>query len=708
MPRFDAPSRSRSTEHRSHVPDGGDRASHGARDLRTPGTDAVGHVDLLDAPAGLRREHDHLEWPARTAIGDAELHEVVPAGRPHRPEIPDRKVQRSAEPTGEVAVGQPGVDGPGPAGSDAGTEHQVGPAAGDRLDDADEVGRIERTVGIHEAHDVGVGGLEAGPAGLSETAAGLVDHQRTELPGDPTGSVRAAVVDDDRPEAIGHGGEEGGERGGLVEDGKHDVGHGGGRYHEASNPSDPAFDRDRWKALITASVGLAVAVWLAAVVGSRVLDPRTFVNAPPFYGWWRGTIGWTTVAPIAVAIGVIWAARHRHRVSWRWLLIGAVVAAVAWSISLGVADNIARLTEQLRGKPDYANGLGAIGDHPGNYLATFTEQARGPSKTVIARGYPVHVQGHPPGAVLTLWALTKLGLSPIAGGVVLVWSGLVAAIVAVLSSVRRLAGETTARAAAPFVVLLPATVWAHTFDTFFAGVGALAVMASVFALVAEPGRTTVGRARWSDGPSLRWAVLSGLLFGYLALLSYGLVLLALVPVVVAYGQRRLWPLLATGATAAATMALPAAWGFNWFGGLATTHHQYVTTVASIRPYRYFVGGNLVITACAIGPAVMAGFVLTLRSRPWVSSKRSATVGRWGGAAPLVVGASAALLAADLSGLAKSEVERIFQPFFGWMALAGVAIAAPVRMVRRDRVEAVALLLQAAVAIALATQLDSPW
>jgi hypothetical protein len=60
-------------------------------------------------------------------------------------------------------------------------------------------------------------------------------------------------------------------------------------------------------------------------------------------------------------------------------------------------------------------------------------------------------------------------------------------------------------------------------------------------------------------------------------------------------------------------------------------------------------------------------------------------------------------------MAKSEVERIFQPFLPWLALAAVAIAAPVpdRPVR-DRVQTGALVLQASLAIVLATQLATPW
>ena len=74
----------------------------------------------------------------------------------------------------------------------------------------------------------------------------------------------------------------------------------------------------------------------------------------------------------------------------------------------------------------------------------------------------------------------------------------------------------------------------------------------------------------------------------------------------------------------------------------------------------------------------------------------------------MLGATGAIVVADVTGLAKAEVERIFQPFYGWLALAAVAIAAPIGAVRRDRVETAALVMQAAVAITFATQLGSPW
>jgi hypothetical protein len=443
-----------------------------------------------------------------------------------------------------------------------------------------------------------------------------------------------------------------------------------------------------------ATAGCAALFVLAAVVGTRVLQRRTLIDAPPFFGDWRWHLGPGVLAPACVAGTVIVLSRHTHRVNWRTFLLAATVAALAWSAGLAVADHVGRLTAQIHATADYLPGLRPIGSHPGHYLATFNHQARGRADLVNARGYPVHVQGHPPGAVLTLWGLVRLGFSGVSGGFALELFGQAAVVVGVLVSTRRLASETVARTVAPFVVLLPAAVWSHNYDAFFAGVAALAVMACVLALCPPPA-----------GPNRRWlwAVLGGVLFGYVALLSYGLVLLALIPVLVAFRTREGKPFFVVGVVAVGVAALPALWGFNWFTGLATTRLQYVTTIASIRPYGYFVWGDVVVAVVALGPAVVAG--LFLGARPALS-------GRWQGLAPLVLGSLVALLVADVSGMAKSEVERIFQPFLPWLALAGVAIAAPAAggagRPSCHRVQTWALVLQASLAIVLATQLATPW
>jgi len=69
---------------------------------------------------------------------------------------------------------------------------------------------------------------------------------------------------------------------------------------------------------------------------------------------------------------------------------------------------------------------------------------------------------------------------------------------------------------------------------------------------------------------------------------------------------------------------------------------------------------------------------------------------------LVGGGVAALVVADVSGLSKSEVERIWQPFFPLILLSACAIAVTCGTSRRW------LALQVAVAVVLQSTLRSPW
>ncbi len=60
------------------------------------------------------------------------------------------------------------------------------------------------------------------------------------------------------------------------------------------------------------------------------------------------------------------------------------------------------LTEPLTGRFEYLGQVGAVGS-PGSFLAGFADAVR-------ARTYSVHVHGHPPGFLLVLWLLDRIGL----------------------------------------------------------------------------------------------------------------------------------------------------------------------------------------------------------------------------------------------------------------------------------------------------------
>jgi hypothetical protein len=102
----------------------------------------------------------------------------------------------------------------------------------------------------------------------------------------------------------------------------------------------------------------------------------------------------------------------------------------------------------------------------------------------------------------------------------------------------------------------------------------------------------------------------------------------------------------------------ALFGFWWPDGLAASVGQYEAGVSRFRPYPYFLFANPAAFAVVLGPATAAGLA-SLRHR-----------GTW----LLVGGGVLALLLADLSGLSKGEVERIWLPFAPWVLLSTTAIA----------------------------------
>jgi hypothetical protein len=181
------------------------------------------------------------------------------------------------------------------------------------------------------------------------------------------------------------------------------------------------------------------------------------------------------------------------------------------------------------------------------------------------------------------------------------------------------------------------------------------------------------------------AVGGGVVFGGALLLSYGVSALALPAIAVAVWRHRLRALAWAALGSAVVVLAPLLFGFWWIDGLEKTRHQYAITIASVRPYSYFVVANLGVAALALGPATVAGLA------------RMRGAGIW-----LVGGALAALLAADISGLSKSEVERIWQPFYPLLLLAGAFVATNERSARRW------LAAQVAVAVVLQCTLRSPW
>ena len=211
-------------------------------------------------------------------------------------------------------------------------------------------------------------------------------------------------------------------------------------------------------------------------------------------------------------------------------------------------------------------------------------------------------------------------------------------------------GLDPARAVVPFAVLFPGAVWVGvSADGLFAGVTAVGI-----ALLALGTRRPP------------WAFLGGAVLGFGAYLSYGLALLALIAFAVTVAGRsltRALPLAALGALAVAGVFTAS--GFWWLDGYHLVVERYYQGIASQRPYWYWVWANLACLVLAAGPALVAG-----ARRVGVTLFAVREPGRWSHLRDpvllLVAAAMLTIMLADVSGLSKSEVERIWLPFMVWL------------------------------------------
>ena len=141
----------------------------------------------------------------------------------------------------------------------------------------------------------------------------------------------------------------------------------------------------------------------------------------------------------------------------------------------------------------------------------------------------VATRGHPPGPVLLLWALQRLGITHH------LWLGLLLTAIGaltvplVLAAVRGVCGDTAGRRYLPVLVLAPYAIWtAVSMDAVVATLGAAMVAAGVRA-------SQRGRTGWR---ATGWAVLAGLLAGIATLFSYAAPWLGLALVLLYFARRR--------------------------------------------------------------------------------------------------------------------------------------------------------------------------
>lgn len=421
-------------------------------------------------------------------------------------------------------------------------------------------------------------------------------------------------------------------------------------------------------------VVLPLLAWAALIVVARLLvlplqraNPHVGLNNPPLVGHLNIHPHWQVLPALVLgALGVARAPALAERLRWRTLLLSSWLGLFAWTVLLAAADGPKAVTRPLLTRYEFLAEVPRVSSTH-DFLGTFN---------ALAPNYDFHVHSHPPGMLLVLWALDQVGLGGgvLAAALIIGIGAMVAP--AALVACRELADETWARAAAPFLVFLPAAVWMGTSpDAFYAGLSAIGI--ALFAL-------SSGRRDDAKGDAL--AVTAGLLLGASLFLTYGTVTLGAIPLAIALYRRRLRPVLLAGAGTLVVVISFFLGGFWWLDGLHTSHELQLAGVFRNRPYGEFVVSSPAAFALAVGP-VAAVALMRLRERGvWVLT----------GAALL------ALAVADLSGFARGETERVWLPFVPWILVATGALS-PSAHTRRWW-----LALQVAAAIVLQVGTKSPW
>lgn len=440
------------------------------------------------------------------------------------------------------------------------------------------------------------------------------------------------------------------------------------------------------RAAARAAVGTA---WCAAlgliavsvVWGRAYQRDRTeiFLGAAPLVardvddGWdWR--FGWGLVGAGAVATIVVGSVVR----GWWWragdrsVVAASSLASGGFALLLASTDGADGVRHGAVHRTEYLANL-AVTPPAGEFVRTFVERID---------DYSVHVRGHPPGFVLVLKGLDAVGLG---GG----WPTALASVVAtialtagVLVTVWLAVDAGWMRRVAPLLIVPPYMLWMVTSaDAVYAAAGAWGVAACAVGL---------RRSGWT---ALAAGAVGGLLLASLLFMTYGGATFLLVPLTMAIAAWRNGApgtarviVAVIGAAATVTAAFAAA-GFWWFAGAAETRDQYWAGTAQFRTWTYFGLANIAVALLALGPATFAGLTRLRDGRVWV----------------LVGGGLLALIASHLSQYSRGEVERIWLPFYPWIAVAGAMLIGSSRLR-----SAVWVGLQAVGAIVLQAALVSKW
>jgi methylthioxylose transferase len=407
-----------------------------------------------------------------------------------------------------------------------------------------------------------------------------------------------------------------------------------------------------WVGLIVAMALIGLAIAVPMLTGWDTATRRDdHDQLPPLHGYWSPGWGRGTAPAIVIALLTWWRALDWSlRLPWGRLLLVSYAVGLGWLLALAYVDGPSGIDRSLGNPYEYLPTAREV-DDVGTMLDGFVDRIPYDADD----NWVTHVAGHPPGALLFFVGLVRVGLGGDAEAGLVVTAIAASTACAVLVTLRALGAEEHARLAAPFLVLTPAAVFmAVSADAMFAAVAAWGLAALAVAATAR-ARSRV----------ILWSVIAGLVLGYCVLLSYGLPLLGLLAVAVLWSARSWAPLPIAAAVALAVVLGFVAAGFSWWEAFPVLRERYYDGIAAERPMSYWWWGNLAALALSAGPLVGAGLAMLRRTSP----------------RPVLLLAGAAVLSvvlADVSGMSRSEVERIWLPFVPWLTVSVTLLPDPWR------------------------------
>lgn len=408
---------------------------------------------------------------------------------------------------------------------------------------------------------------------------------------------------------------------------------------------------------------------LAALVAVATIATGAYIRqtrgglgtaGPPFIMGWdpQAALGWTILA-VLVALAATVLLPRMPRLPDAAFLPAVTLGALALGVALastrsgpGELDAIFDLSPggSFEAKNEYLPGLAALSYGRDVFVDRFAE---------LVPSLPVNVAGHPPAIMLLI---SYLGITS-SGGLATLCIMAFALIPALTWTIARALGQPPeqARTAAVLAACSPVLLLfgVTSADALFAAVGA----ATAALLVARrPALWVAGCVALGVATLFSWALL-------------GVGAWAAATVAVRDGPRRGLVLAAcSGLGVLAVLGGLAAWkGYDPIGTLTATEAYYRNSVASRRPYLFWLFGSPVAWGTMLGVPIVAALLVGALRR-----------------SPAAVGIALVVLVAAVAGFTKAETERIWLPF---VPLA-CAAAAPHVTPRRLRAIVAVLLAQA--------------